>query len=107
MGRKPEGIDNRAERIVGDIFTTIDPYKTFGEPNVPLRLAWRDGFVHYSDAHIDDFPKYYQFMKAIIQGGVKKVAVMGSMHEIGFMEGSIMRPRLATQSHRMASAKAY
>lgn len=89
IGRKPERVDERAERIAADIFSTPDPYKTFGEPGVLLHLAWRDGFVHYSDAHIADLPKHYQFIKAMIEGGVKKVAVMGSMHEIGFMEGSI------------------
>ena len=89
IGRKPERIDNRAERIVADIFATDDPYREFGEPDVLLHLAWRDGFVHYSDAHIEDLPKHYQFIRTMIKGGVKKVAVMGSMHEIGFMEGSI------------------
>ena len=54
-----------------------------------LLCAWRDGFVHYSDAHITDLPKHYQFIKNMIEDGVKKVVVMGSMHEIGFMEGSI------------------
>lgn len=89
IGRKPERIDERAERIAADIFSTPDPYKTFGEPDVLLHLAWRDGFVHYSDAHIEDLPKHYKFIKTMIDGGVKKVTVMGSMHEIGFMEGSI------------------
>lgn len=89
IGRKPERIDSRAERIAEDIFTTSDPYKTFGKPDVLLHLAWRDGFVHYSNAHIEDLPKHYQFIKNMIEGGVKKVDVMGSMHEIGFMEGSI------------------
>ena len=89
IGRKPERIDKRAEQVATDIFTTTDPYKSFGEPDVLLHLAWRDGFVHYSDAHIDDLPKHYQFIKNMIEGGVRKIAVMGSMHEIGFMEGSI------------------
>lgn len=89
IARKPERIDNRAERIAADIFSTAEPYKAFGEPDVLLHLAWRDGFVHYSDAHITDLPKHYQFIKNMIEDGVKKVVVMGSMHEIGFMEGSI------------------
>ena len=89
IARKPERIDNRAERIAADIFSTAEPYKAFGEPDVLLHLAWRDGFVHYSDAHITDLPKHYQFIKNMIEDGVKKVVVMGSMHEIGVMEGSI------------------
>ena len=89
IGRNPEQIDKRARRIAADIFFTDEPYREFGEPDVLLHLAWRDGFVHYSDAHIVDLPKHYKFIKDMIEGGVKKVAVMGSMHEIGFMEGSI------------------
>ncbi|MBQ2403379.1 MAG: NAD(P)-dependent oxidoreductase, partial [Prevotella sp.] len=52
-------------------------------------LAWQDGFQHYSDRHVDNLPKHYDFIKKFIEAGVRKVAVMGSMHEIGFFEGSI------------------
>ncbi len=54
-----------------------------------LHLAWRDGFVHYSDAHITDLPKHYAFIKSFAESDVKMIAAMGSMHEIGFFEGSI------------------
>ncbi len=89
IGRKPERIDERAAKISADIFAEENPFEAFGKPDVLLHLAWRDGFVHYSDAHIDDLPKHYQFIRQMIEGGVKKVAVMGSMHEVGFFEGSI------------------
>ena len=83
-------VDDRAEKKVCDLFAiTNDPYQYFGEPDVVLHLAWRDGFVHYSDAHIGDLPKHYAFIKAFSESNVKKIAVMGSMHEIGFFEGSI------------------
>ena len=82
-------IDERAERIVCNLFEVDNPYSFFGEPDVLLHLAWRDGFVHYSSAHIDDLPKHYAFIKKMVDGGIQQVAVMGSMHEIGFFEGSI------------------
>lgn len=82
-------VDERAERIVCNLFEVDDPYSFFGEPDVLLHLAWRDGFVHYSSAHIDDLPKHYAFIKKMVDGGIQQVAVMGSMHEIGFFEGSI------------------
>lgn len=66
-----------------------DPYNFFERPDAMLHLAWRDGFVHYSDAHIEDLPKHYQFIKKMAEGGIKRIAVMGSMHEVGFFEGSI------------------
>lgn len=82
-------IDKRADRQQCDLFSIINPYDYFGRPDVLLHLAWRDGFVHYSDAHIMDLPKHYAFIKAFAESSVKKIAVMGSMHEIGFFEGSI------------------
>lgn len=82
-------VDSRAQSVPCDLFTVEDPYKYFGEPDAVLHLAWRDGFVHYSNAHIDDLPKHYEFLKGLAESGIKKIAVMGSMHEIGFFEGSI------------------
>ncbi len=82
-------VDDRAESVDCDLFTLDEPYEAFGRPDVLLHLAWRDGFVHSSDAHIDDLPKHYRFLKTLIEAGVPQVAVMGSMHEVGFHEGSI------------------
>lgn len=82
-------VDERADRRACDLFSIGDPYACFDQPDVLLHLAWRDGFVHYSDAHIHDLPKHYDFIKKMADSGVSKIAVMGSMHEIGFFEGSI------------------
>lgn len=96
-------IDPRAQSISCNLFEIEKPYEYFGVPDVLLHLAWRDGFVHNSDAHLADLPKHYSFIKAMMGGtvdkaaaktsekgsGIKRVAVMGSMHEIGFFEGSI------------------
>ncbi|PLS30675.1 nucleoside-diphosphate sugar epimerase [Bifidobacterium margollesii] len=82
-------VDQRAKRIDCDCFGIEDPYEYFGKPDALLHMAWRDGFVHNSDAHIEDLPKHYRFIKTMIESGIPQVAVMGSMHEIGFYEGSI------------------
>ncbi len=82
-------IDDRAEKRACDLFGIDDPYTYFGKPDVLLHLAWRDGFVHYSNAHIDDLPKHYRLIEAFAKSEIKQIAVMGSMHEIGFFEGSI------------------
>lgn len=84
-----ENIDTRAEIIPVDLFSLSDPYKELGEPDALLHLAWRDGFVHNSNAHVDDLPKHYHFIDKMIKGGIKRICVMGSMHEIGFYEGAI------------------
>ena len=86
---KVDHIDERADRRECDLFAIENPYVYFGCPDVLLHLAWRDGFVHYSDAHIDDLSKHYAFVRKFTESGVNKIAAMGSMHEIGFYEGSI------------------
>jgi len=82
-------VDNRAQRRECDLFNIENPYIYFGQPDLLLHMAWHDGFVHYSDTHILDLPKHYAFIKNMAEAGVKQIAVMGSMHEIGFFEGSI------------------
>ena len=86
---KVDHVDERADRKACNLFEIEDPYNYFGKPDVLLHLAWRDGFVHYSDAHIGDLPNHCQFVKKFAESEVKTIATMGSMHEIGFFEGSI------------------
>lgn len=75
--------------IEADLFAIENPFEFFGKPDVLLHLAWRDGFVHNSKKHIIDFPNHVSFIENMVEAGIKRVAVMGSMHEIGFHEGSI------------------
>ncbi len=82
-------VDKRAECVAANLFEIEDPYSFFNKPDVVLHLAWRDGFVHFSDAHIEDLPKHYKFMKLLSESNVNMITGMGSMHEIGFYEGSI------------------
>lgn len=82
-------IDKRATIYAGNLFELEKPYEALGEPEILLHLAWRDGFRHASDAHIDDLPNHYHFLNKMISAGIKKVCVLGSMHEVGFFEGSI------------------
>lgn len=82
-------IDQRAKIVKCDLFQEDNICEKIGEFDVLLHLAWRDGFVHYSNSHIEDLYKHYQFISQLAELGVKHIAVMGSMHEIGFFEGSI------------------
>lgn len=84
-----ENIDKRAMRVSADLFQIEDPYVFFKKPDVLLHLAWRDVFIHYSNAHLEDLPKHFEFIKKMVETDLQTVAVMGSMHEIGFYEGSI------------------
>lgn len=86
---KTDLVDARAIQLQCSIFDIADPYAYFGQPDVLLHLAWKDGFIHNSSSHIDEFPNHCKFLKNMIDSGIKQVAVMGTMHEIGFYEGSI------------------
>lgn len=82
-------IDQRAEIKCCDLFSIDKPFEYFGKPDAIIHMAWRDGFVHNSENHILDLSKHFQFLNKIIDDGIKRVACMGSMHEVGFFEGSI------------------
>ncbi len=84
-----EGVDKRAQIVKCNIFDLKDPFKELGEPDILLHMAWRNGFVHNDISHIEDLLKHYLFIEKMVKSGVKQLALMGSMHEIGFYEGSI------------------
>ena len=86
---KVTNVDDRAKKIETNLFDIESPYEFFGMPDVLLHMAWRDGFIHYSASHINDLPKHYEFLKKMFEAGLKRIAVMGSMHEVGFWEGAI------------------
>ncbi|WP_367566859.1 NAD-dependent epimerase/dehydratase family protein [Lacrimispora sp.] len=82
-------VDNRADKVACNLFEADNPFTYFGQPDILLHLAWRDGFAHNSDTHINDLHMHYKFIKTMMESGIEKVSVMGSMHEVGFFEGSI------------------
>lgn len=84
-----ENIDERAIIKVADIFSIKNPFNYFDQPDVLLHLAWRNGFVHCALNHIEDIPLHYTFLKRMTDAGIQRIAAMGSMHEVGFYEGSI------------------
>ncbi|HEL2411582.1 TPA: NAD-dependent epimerase/dehydratase family protein [Streptococcus suis] len=81
--------DNRAEKIECDLFSVSDPFEYFGKPDILLHLAWKDGFVHNADSHILYLPQHHIFLQKMFKSEIKQVAVLGTMHEVGFHEGSI------------------
>lgn len=85
-----DNIDKRAKIVKQDIFSGSDKiFDELGCPDVCLHMAWKDGFVHNSDAHMEYLSKHYKFIKDIVNGGLKHIAVMGTMHEVGYFEGAI------------------
>ena len=85
-----KGIDERAQIIDMPIFSgDRDIFDRVGRPDILVHLAWRDGFIHNSNAHMEDLSKHIVFINNMIAGGLKSISVMGSMHEIGYWEGAI------------------
>ena len=83
-------VDDRAQKIVTNIFEPGDGlFATLGSPDVCLHMAWRDGFKHNSDNHMGDLSSHYRFIKTMLESGLKQIAVMGTMHEVGYWEGAI------------------
>ena len=85
-----DGVDERAVRSEVQLFSGDENiYEQFGRPDSCIHMAWRNGFVHNADSHIQDLPNHYTFIKNMIEGGLSQLAVMGTMHEIGYWEGAI------------------
>ena len=85
-----DAVDKRAQFINANIFEERkDIYEVLGRPDICLHLAWRNGFVHNAPTQMGDLSAHYRFLTAMIDGGLKHLAVMGSMHEVGYWEGKI------------------
>lgn len=83
-----KGINTDAKFLSLDIFSD-DIYNKLGRPDACIHMAWKDGFNHASDAHMGMLSQHYTFIKNMIDGGVKYLSVMGTMHEIGYYEGCV------------------
>lgn len=82
------GVDERAKRIDVEIFNgEKDIYEQCGSPDVLVHMAWRDGFVHNSEAHMKDLSSHVTFLNHMIDGGLKYLTVMGSQHEVRLLGG--------------------
>lgn len=84
-------VDKRATLLEYNILSGsyLNAYEELGSPDVCLHMAWRDGFIHNSSNHMGDVSNHYKFMCSLIDGGLKQLAVMGTMHEVGYYEGAI------------------
>ena len=85
-----KGLDERASIVHTDIFSGKESlFDELGRPDLIVHLAWRHGFVHNAQAHMEYLSSHYSFLRNMVLGGCKRIAVMGTMHEIGYWEGPI------------------
>lgn len=88
LGLSPCGVVSpRLTEMVGDAFAY--DFSAHETPDALLHLAWRNGFVHDDVAHLDDLPGHYRFIQSAADAGVPRIAVMGTMHEVGYHEGAV------------------
>lgn len=64
-------------------------YNDLGNPDIIIHLAWQDGFKHNADSHLNNLSKHFDFLRNMVNAGCKNISVMGTMHEVGYWEGSI------------------
>lgn len=100
-GNLPTGV----KKISIDILNEENIYKRIGAPDVLIHLAWRDGFVHSSQSHMKDLSKHFAFIMDALEGGVKYLSVMGSMHEVGYFEGCIKEDTVCNPMSQYGIAK--
>ena len=86
-----QAIDEKVRHVSASVlspgFRLSDHFESV--PDVCVHLAWRNGFKHNDSSHICDLSGHYGFLEGLIESGVPQVAVMGSMHEVGYWEGAI------------------
>jgi dTDP-6-deoxy-L-talose 4-dehydrogenase (NAD+) len=90
VGFKTDDLPKEADKFNLDIFdSALQICGVAGNLDAVVHMAWKDGFVHNSSYHMGNLSEHCKFCVRIAEQGIKRLAVMGSMHEIGYWEGAI------------------
>lgn len=85
-----DGVNPSAVFCKADLFSgSRQIFEETEKPDLCIHLAWQDGFVHHSPQHMLNLSRHYEFLSNLIDGGCQNIAVMGTMHEVGYWEGAI------------------
>jgi dTDP-6-deoxy-L-talose 4-dehydrogenase (NAD+) len=87
-----EPLDPRARVVVADVLDPGFDLRGVAEPDeitAVIHLAWQDGFVHNAPSHLASLSDHYRFLTGVADAGVRRIAALGSMHEIGYWEGAV------------------
>lgn len=84
-------VDPRAKIVEVDVLAADLDLSVFGEvlPATVVHLAWQDGFTHNAPSHMLNLSAHYRFLDGLVAAGVGRLAVLGTMHEVGYWEGAI------------------
>lgn len=83
-------IDARADLVALDLLdqdVDLSPLLALA-PDALVHLAWQAGFVHDDPSHMLLLSAHWRLLDALADAGVR-LAVLGTMHEVGYHEGSI------------------
>lgn len=85
-------LDDRATIVEADILAPGFDVATLADqpPTAVVHLAWQDGFAHNSPSHMLLLSAHFGFLTALADWGVKRISVLGTMHEVGYWEGPIV-----------------
>ncbi|MEV7693166.1 NAD-dependent epimerase/dehydratase family protein [Microbacterium sp. NPDC089189] len=88
---RADGVDERARIVEADILAPgFDPAAIVGETtDAFIHLAWEDGFTHNAPSHMRHLSAHFDLITSVAAAGVRRIAVLGTMHEIGYHEGAI------------------
>lgn len=81
--------DPRAIRLEADVLAPDFDVDAWGEARSLVHLAWKDGFVHNSPAHMGQLSAHYRLLTEAAAAGVTRIVALGTMHEVGYWEGAI------------------
>jgi dTDP-6-deoxy-L-talose 4-dehydrogenase (NAD+) len=89
--RREHSLDNRAKFVSADVlapgFSIADA--AGDDVDAVVHLAWQDGFAHNAPSHVENLSAHFAFLERLVDSGVPRIVVLGSMHEVGYWEGAI------------------
>lgn len=89
--RREHDLDARAELVVADVLDREFSLARAvpGSIDAVIHLAWQDGFAHNAPSHVENLSAHFRFLENVVESGVPRLVVLGSMHEVGYWEGAI------------------
>ncbi|MBO1770707.1 NAD(P)-dependent oxidoreductase [Agrococcus sp. TF02-05] len=58
-------------------------------PDALVHLAWERGFQHNAPVHMLRLSDHFRVLSHFAEAGVRRIAALGTMHEVGYHEGAI------------------
>lgn len=82
-------------------------FDVLGRPDILINLAWEDGFNHGSSSHFENASVHIKFLRHMLEGGLKHVVGVGSVHEVGYHVGPVDEFTPQRPQHPYGVAKNY